>query len=159
MSTLLFPGSFDPFTRGHAALVERALVLCERVIIAVGVNERKAAWLPADERVRALSALYAGQPRVQVQAYTGLTTDLAAATGATAILRGVRTVKDFEYELQMADINRSLTGIETVCLFAEPHLAAVSSSVVRELAHFGRDITPFLPQGLEYPTLKHQQQP
>jgi pantetheine-phosphate adenylyltransferase len=147
MKIVLFPGSFDPFTRGHASLVERALALFDEVVIAVGVNEQKAGWIPADQRVNALRELYKRNARVRVESYRGLTTDFAAAVGACAILRGVRSIKDFEYEMQMADINRELTGIETVCLFAEPALAAISSSVVRELAHFGKDISSFLPDG------------
>lgn len=147
MKIVLFPGSFDPFTRGHASLVERALALFDEVVIAVGVNEQKAGWIPADQRVKALRELYKRNARVRVESYRGLTTDFAAAVGACAILRGVRSIKDFEYEMQMADINRELTGIETVCLFAEPALAAISSSVVRELAHFGKDISSFLPDG------------
>lgn len=150
MSIILFPGSFDPFTIGHANLVERALTLFDEVVIAVGINEQKAGWIPAEERVRALRAIYKERARVRVESYRGLTTDFAQAVGTTAILRGVRSVKDFEYEMQMADINRRLTGVETVCLFTEPSLAAVSSSVVRELAHFGQDIAPFLPEGLKY---------
>ena len=144
-STVLFPGSFDPFTIGHADLVKRALALFDEVVIAVGINEEKAGWMPADERLSTLRQLYNKEPRVRVESYTGLTTDFAQAIGATAILRGVRSVKDFEYEQQMADINRQLTGIETVILFARPELAAISSTLVRELAHFGKDITPFLP--------------
>lgn len=144
---LLFPGSFDPFTLGHANLVERALKLFDEVVIAVGVNGQKTGWIPAQERVRALRTLYKSNARVRVETYSGLTTDFAASVGAKAILRGVRTLKDFEYEMQMADINRRLTGIETICLFADPKLASVSSSIVRELAHFGKDITPFLPEG------------
>ena len=143
----MFPGSFDPFTIGHASLVSRALTLFDEVIIAVGINEQKAGWVPPEQRVTALRNLYIRNARVRVESYCGLTTDFATAVGATAILRGVRSMKDFEYEMQMADINRQLTGIETVVLFTEPHLAAVSSSLVRELAHFGKDITPFLPEG------------
>ena len=148
--SILFPGSFDPFTIGHASLVERALQLLDGVIIAVGVNERKPGWIPVEERVRAISTFYIDDARVRVETYSGLTTDFAATLGATAILRGVRSIQDFEYERQMADINRRLTGIETVCLFAEPALADISSSMVRELAHFGHDITPFLPENLSY---------
>jgi len=152
MSTILFPGSFDPFTRGHASLVERALRLFDEVAIAVGINEQKLGWIPADERVRALTSLYKDEARVRIMSYTGLTTDFAASIGATAILRGIRSLKDYEYELQMADVNRQLSGIETVILFADPELAAISSSIVRELAHFGQDIQPFLPEGLKYNT-------
>ena len=143
----MFPGSFDPFTLGHASLVGRALRLFDEVVIAVGVNEQKPGWMPADERIRALRELFYEDVRVRVESYTGLTTDFAASIGAAAILRGVRSVKDYEYELQMADVNRRLSGIETVLLCAEPQLASLSSSLVRELAHFGKDVTPFLPEG------------
>ena len=142
---LLFPGSFDPFTLGHADLVNRALKLFDEVVIAIGVNEQKAGWQPVDERLRVIRQLYINEPRVRVSTYAGLTADYAEAIGAKAILRGVRSIKDYEYELEMADVNRRLTGIDTVVLFADPALAAISSSVVRELAHFGRDISPFLP--------------
>lgn len=146
-SIILFPGSFDPFTKGHADLVARALHLFDEVVIAVGVNEQKPGWIPVDERVAKIRALYQGDSRIRVERYSGLTTDFAHSIGAKAILRGVRTVKDFEYEMQMADVNRQLTGIDTVCLFASPALAAISSSLVRELAHFGHEITSFLPEG------------
>ncbi|MBQ7444242.1 MAG: pantetheine-phosphate adenylyltransferase [Bacteroidaceae bacterium] len=151
MNTVLFPGSFDPFTVGHASLVARALLLFDEVIVAVGHNESKPGWLNADARVRALRALYKDCARVRVESYSGLTTDFAIAAGAKAILRGVRSLQDFEYELHMADINRQLTGIDTVCLFTEPQHAAISSSVVRELAHLGRDISPFIPAGYNIP--------
>ena len=149
-SIILFPGSFDPFTIGHADLVERALAFFDRVVIAIGINEQKEGWIPVEERVRQLRELYKNQTRVSVESYSGLTTDYAASVGATAILRGVRTIKDFEYEQQMADINRQLTGIDTVLLIAKPQLAAISSSLVRELAHFGKDISAFLPEGIQY---------
>ena len=154
MSTLpkqvLFPGSFDPFTKGHANLVERGLQLFDHVIIAVGFNEQKQGWIPVQERVAALKSLYANEPRVTVESYSGLTTDFARQCSATAILRGIRSVKDYEYELQLADVNKQLSGIETVLLFADSQLSSVSSSIVRELAHFGKDIKPFLPEGLHY---------
>lgn len=156
MKKILFPGSFDPFTVGHASLVERALTLFDEVIVALGINENKTGWLTTDQRYLALSRFYHDNPRVSVTLYRGATVDCARRLEATAILRGVRSLKDFEYELQMADINRQLTGIETVVLFTEPHLAAISSSVVRELAHLGKDITPFLPAGLHYPTTNKQ---
>lgn len=150
----IFPGSFDPFTIGHANLVERGLQLFDELTIAVGYNESKAGWIPTEERVDALRALYAGNARVHVESYSCLTIDFAEQVGARAILRGVRNVKDYEYELQIADINRQLTGIETVLLPALPQLANISSSVVRELSHFGKDISQFLPQGLKYKHIK-----
>ena len=145
MQKVLFPGSFDPFTLGHADIVRRALTLFGKVVIAVGYNEQKAGWMPVEERVAAIKRLYADEPRVAVESYTGLTVDFAKERGITAIVRGVRTAADFEYELQMADVNRQLSGIETVLLPASPQYASLSSSVVRELAHFGHDISPFLP--------------
>ena len=145
--TLLFPGSFDPFTIGHDSLVRRALPLCDLLVIAVGYNEHKPGWLTPAERVQAIRALYNDHARIRVESYTGLTTDFATAIGATAILRGVRSMQDFEYELHMADINRTLTGIETICLFTEPYHAAISSSVVRELVHFGKNVDHLLPNG------------
>ena len=141
----LFPGSFDPFTKGHADIVTRALALFEEVIIGVGYNEQKPGWKPVEERVEKIRQLYADEARVKVESYKGLTADFAKEKGVTAIVRGVRTVADFEYELQMADVNKQLTGIETVLLPASPQFASLSSSVVRELAHFGQDISAFLP--------------
>ena len=141
----LFPGSFDPFTRGHDDIVKRALGLFDEVIIAVGYNESKKGWLTPEERVRTISKLYADEPRITVESYTGLTVDFAREHGVTAIIRGVRTTADFEYEMQMADVNRQLAGIETILLPASPQLSSISSSVVRELAHFGRDVSSLLP--------------
>ena len=129
---VLFPGSFDPFTLGHDDIVRRALMLFDEVVVAIGYNEQKSGWKPVE-------------PRVRVESYTGLTVDFAKEQGITAIIRGVRTTKDFEYELQMADMNRRLTGIETILLPASPEFASLSSSLVRELARFGRDISTFLP--------------
>lgn len=140
----LFAGSFDPFTAGHASVVERALGLFDEVVVAAGVNaaKRHAAGDP-----EAIAALYAHEPRVRVISYSGmLTVDLARREGCGWLIRGVRSVKDFEYERDMADINRRLSGIETVILFTLPEHAAISSSVVRELASYGHDISTFLPQ-------------
>ena len=112
----LFPGSFDPFTIGHASLVKRGLALADRIIIAVGINEKKQGYFPAEERLEAIRKLYADNPRVEVRSYQTLTTDLARETEADFILRGIRSVIDFEYEKTIADVNRTLTGIETIFL-------------------------------------------
>ena len=145
MNIALFVGSFDPFTIGHQAIVSRALPLFDRLVIGVGVNERKQTMFSSEERVDTLRQLYANEPRVSVVAYTDLTVELARREGATFIVKGVRSMKDFEYEREQADINRRLTGIDTLLFFADPELASISSSMVRELMHFGRDVTPFLP--------------
>ncbi len=143
----LFAGSFDPFTIGHASIVERALPLFDRIIIAVGINASKPGGTPADRRCEAIRQLYSTQAeRIDVLSYSNeLTVDLARRLGANWLLRGVRSVKDFEYEREIADINRRLSGLETVLLFTLPEHSAISSSIVRELHSYGHDVDQFLP--------------
>ena len=141
----VFPGTFDPFTVGHYDIVRRALTFTDEIVIAVGVNELKHTLTELDERLNAIRQLFDSEPRVSVAAYDGLTTDFARSIGAKFILRGVRNISDFEYERNMADINRHLTGIETVLLFSSPELAYISSSMVRELIHLGKPVDEFLP--------------
>ena len=147
MNKGLFVGSFDPFTIGHNSIVRRALPLFDHIIIGVGVNERKMCMLDAEERVKRIKRLYADEPKIEVKAYSDLTIDFARREQATYIIKGVRSVKDFEYEREQADVNRLLSGVETIFLYAEPQLSSISSSMVRELQHFGRDISEFLPKG------------
>lgn len=147
MNKGLFVGSFDPFTIGHDSIVRRALPLFAHIIIGVGVNERKKCMLDAEERVKRIKRLYADEPKIEVRAYSDLTIDFARREQATYIIKGVRSVKDFEYEREQADVNRLLSGVETIFLYAEPQLSSISSSMVRELLHFGRDISEFLPKG------------
>lgn len=142
----LFPGTFDPFTLGHQSLVKRVLTCADAVVIAIGINEKKQTYYKLEQRVAAIRALYAEEPRVKVITYSGLTVDVAQQERASFILRGVRSVIDFEYEKAIADVNRQLTGIETLLLFTEPAYAHISSSVVRELLHFGKDVSAFLPK-------------
>lgn len=144
----LMPGSFDPFTIGHASLVSRGLELFDRIVIAIGINAQKPNEANrAEERAAVIRQLYAdNSDSVSVIVYTGLTVDIAAEVGAKFLLRGVRSVKDFEYERDIADVNRKLSGIDTVLLYSLPELSAVSSSIVRELKSYGRDISQFLPQ-------------
>jgi pantetheine-phosphate adenylyltransferase len=149
MKKAIFPGSFDPFTLGHHSIVKRTLAFMDEVIVGIGINEGKRSLIPVEKRVDMIRRLYADEPRVKVEAYSGLTVDFAREQGAEFIVRGIRTVKDFEYEEGIADINRKLTGIETIFLFTEPELASVSSSVVRELLHYGKDVSMFLPEGME----------
>ena len=144
--TALFAGSFDPYTMGHHSIVERALALFDSVVIAVGCNMEKQCLAAVDERVAAIERLYAGDSRVRVVTYSTLTMDLAREVGATALLRGVRTVKDFEYERELADVNLRLGGIDTVLLVSEPEYAHISSSLVRELLKYGKDVSSLLPQ-------------
>ncbi len=146
MRTGIFVGSFDPFTIGHKSVVDRVLPLFDRVVIGVGVNERKQYMLTVEERVAAIRQLYAGDERVVVESYSDLTVDFAQRHGAQFVVKGVRNVRDFEYERDQADINRRLTGLETLLIYAEPGLDSVSSSVVRELNHFGKDTSMFVPK-------------
>lgn len=146
MKTGIFVGSFDPFTVGHHSVVRRALPLFDRLIIGVGVNESKKCTAAPLQRKQAIERIYAGEKRIEVMTYSGLTADFARTVGAQFIVKGVRSVRDFEAEREQADINRRLTGVETLLLMAEPGLESISSSMVRELAHFGKDITALLPQ-------------
>ena len=141
----VFPGSFDPFTVGHASIVRRALPLFDKIIIAVGINEAKKTLLPVDERVAAIRKVYAAEPKVAVESYSTLTIDFAKAKGAHFILRGLRSVRDFEYERDIAEMNSRISGIETVLLFTEHQYACISSSAVRELIAFGKDVSNYLP--------------
>lgn len=150
MRKAIFPGSFDPFTIGHADVVNRALHLFDHIVIAVGYNLQKKSWISPEERVRVIKEYYKDEPKISVEKYCNLTTDFACQQEAGFILRSIRSVKDYEYELNIADVNHKLSGIETILLLARPELASISSSVVRELAQFGQDITPFVPQGMKY---------
>lgn len=144
----LFPGTFDPFTIGHASLVERGLNLVDEIIISIGINDKKNTYFSLEKRLEAIQELYKDEPRVQVRAYNSLTVDFAQQVHAGFILRGIRTVNDFEYEKNIADVNRMLSGIETFILFTEPKHTHISSSIVRELLRYGKDISPFIPKGM-----------
>ena len=146
----IFPGSFDPFTKGHESLLRRGLTLFDHIVIGVGINQSKQALQSTDQRIESLRKLFAGDPRIEVEGYSDLTVDFARRHHARFILRGIRSVKDYEYEMNVADLNRRLSGVETVILFTEPELAFISSTIVKELKHFGKDISPYIPDGLEY---------
>lgn len=145
----LFPGSFDPFTIGHFSLVRRALTIVDEIIIAIGINESKKFFLPLEERVEYIERVFKDEPRVHVVVYDDLTVDVVRREKASFILRGVRNGVDFEYERMIAEVNRTIEGIETLLLFSEPGLAHISSSMVREIFRFGRDIDVFLPLPLK----------
>lgn len=142
----IFVGTFNPFTIGHASIVRRTLPLFDKLVIGVGVNTAKAGCTEEEvaARVEQIARLYATEEKIAVRSYSDLTVDFAQREGAQFIVKGVRSVKDFEYEREQADINRRLSGLETILLFAEPGMEAVSSSLVRELQRFGRDVSEFL---------------
>lgn len=141
----VFPGSFDPFTIGHLSIVSRAADLFDKIIIAIGINDKKQSTHSEQERITQIEKAVKGIENIEVISYHGLTVDVCKQYGAKYLLRGVRSFTDFEYEQNMADINRKIAGIETVILFTLPEHASISSSIVRELDKYGYDTTDFLP--------------
>lgn len=151
MKRAVFPGSFDPFTIGHYSIVQRGLALFDEIVIGVGVNSSKKSLFTPQERMEIIRQAFAEQPRVTIYTYDCLTIDFARSVQADFILRGLRTVADFEYERSIADANRNLSGIETLTLFTEERYAFISSSVIRDLYSYGKDIQAFLPPNVTLP--------
>lgn len=141
----VFQGSFDPFTRGHENIVERALGIFDEVIVAVVHNSQKQGFLPVDMRVKVIEDVFRGESRVKVVSSEGLTVDIAHDMGACCLLRGVRSVTDFEYEKGNAEVNLRLSGIETVLLYTSPEVSHISSTIIRELLKFNKDIKDYMP--------------
>ena len=146
MKRATFPGSFDPFTIGHYDVVMRGLNIFDEIVIGIGHNNQKQSTFTLEERLQTIEQVFAHEPRVKVKTYEGLTIDFAMSQKAQCILRGVRSVQDFEYERNIAEANRQLSGIETVLLYTRPEYAHISSSLVRELHAYDKDISSFLPQ-------------
>lgn len=138
-------GSFNPFTTGHKSIVDRTLTVADSVVIGIGINAEKSGDNDSQARRAAIERVYAGDERVKVIIYTGLTVDAARSVGADFMVRGVRSCADFEYERTLAEANRDLSGIETLLLPAEPTLGFVSSSMVRDLQRHGADVSKYLP--------------
>jgi len=145
MKRAIFPGTFDPFTIGHYSIVMRGLNLFDEIIIGIGVNQTKKTLFDFEKRQNIIRQAFENEPRVKSTAYDSLTVDFAKSVDAQYILRGLRTFTDFEYEDSIANANRLLTGIETVLLFTEKEYSFISSTVVRDLIAYGKDISAFLP--------------
>lgn len=145
----IFPGTFDPFTIGHSSLVQRSLEIVDELIIAIGINEKKNSYFSLEHRLATIEKLYKDDARVSVMPYDSLTVDFAKEVNANLIIRGIRSINDFEYEKTIADINRTIANIETVILFTEPELTHISSTIVRELLSFGHDVSKFIPEGVD----------
>ncbi len=142
----IFPGTFDPFTIGHLSIVERGLGLFDEIIIAIGINESKRSYFTVDQRIEMISNLFKDRPKVKVESYGILTVDYAVKKKAKYILRGIRSVNDFEYEKTIADVNRELSGVETIIFFTEPKYTHISSTIVRELIRYKKDVSGFVPK-------------
>ena len=146
----LFPGSFDPFTRGHKDLVDRGLQVFDRIVIGVGRNYSKQGLLSTEQKIRLIEDSFKNEPRVSVELYEELTVDFCRKRDIKFLLRGMRNAQDFEYERNMMQINNMLDSeLMTVMLFTRPEYEAVSSSVVRELMAYGKDVAEFLPEGID----------
>jgi len=139
------PGSFDPVTNGHIDIISRASGLFDEVVVAVGVNKSKNRLFEADERIDMLRRVCAGYDNVTVDGFSGLLTTFCTERGISAIVKGLRAVSDFDYELQMAQMNSSLTGVETVFVPTSPEYSFLASSLVKEVATFGGDVSGLLP--------------
>ena len=145
----IFPGSFDPFTKGHEAVVEEALKLFDRVVVAIGHNIQKRGFLTVEARKALIERVYKDNPRVEATTYTTLTGDEARRVGATAIVRSVRNMTDFDYERTIANANRfAYKELSTVIVLVPVEVEHVSSSLVRELHAFGRNVEGLLPEGI-----------
>lgn len=146
----LFPGSFDPFTKGHEDIVLRGLRLFDEIVVGIGRNVNKSRYFPLEQMTRMIEGAFQNEPAVSVISYDGLTANAARDVGAKFLLRGLRNTTDFEYENGISQVNRYIyEDIETVFLITSPHLAPISSSIIRDLHRYGQDVDAFLPYHLE----------
>lgn len=142
----LFPGTFDPFTLGHADILKRAESLFDEIVIGIGSNTSKQPMFHLQQRMQWCKELYKDNPKIKVMSYAGLTVDFCHKIRATFILRGIRYIQDFEYEKAIADMNRKLNpDVETIFLMASPEFGTLASTLVRDVIRYGGDASPFLP--------------
>ena len=149
MKRAIFPGTFDPFTIGHYSIVMRGLNIFDEIVIGIGHNQSKKTLFTIEKRLDIIHQAFANEPRVKVEVYNSLTVDFALSVEADFVLRGLRTVSDFEYERTIGDTNRILTGLETIILFTESAYSHISSTVARDLITYGKDISDFLPPNVK----------
>jgi pantetheine-phosphate adenylyltransferase len=152
MKIALFPGSFDPVTKAHVDIVKRSVSLFDKVYIGIGVNSTKQGLLSVETREQMLRAVFQSDPRIHVVAYEGLTVAFCKSIGASYMIRGIRTVSDFEYEKAIAQMNHSLEPeIESIFIVSKPGYSSISSSIVREIMRYNGDVSQFIPkEALEY---------
>ncbi|PSK91917.1 pantetheine-phosphate adenylyltransferase [Taibaiella chishuiensis] len=149
--TCLFPGSFDPVTKGHIDIIQRSVALFDKLVIGVGINSNKQPMFSAEQRVGWIREVFAGDSRIEVVSYEGLTVDFCRKIGAQFILRGVRYVSDFEYEKAIADMNRMLeSSVETIFLPCTPEYSTISSTLVRDVIRNGGNVDLFIPKEVKW---------
>lgn len=148
--TAVFPGSFDPVTKGHESIVRRGIALFDEIVIAVGINSTKEYFFPLEKRLEWLNKVFADEPKVRIEKYEGLTIDFCKKINARYILRGLRTSADFEFERGIAQMNKEmLPELETVFILATPELSAINSTIVRDILRNGGDASRFVPKGVD----------
>ncbi|MCK9218472.1 MAG: pantetheine-phosphate adenylyltransferase [Bacteroidales bacterium] len=146
----VFPGSFDPITRGHESIIRRALPLFSKVIIGIGENRDKKSFFSLEQRRNWIQTIFAGERRIEILTYSGLTVTFCRSHNVRFILRGLRTAADFEFERSVGQINKLLLPeIETIFLLCAPEYASLSSSIVRDILHHGGDVKQFIPEGID----------
>jgi pantetheine-phosphate adenylyltransferase len=146
----VFPGSFDPLTRGHQSLVLRSLPLFDEIVVAVGVNALKQYFFSVEKRMEWIRSIFSSFPQISVASYEGLTVDFCRSVGARYILRGLRTSADFEFERGIGQVNKMMhPDIETVFLLSLPEHSSITSSIIRDLIRNGGDVSRFVPEGLD----------
>jgi len=154
----VFPGSFDPFTIGHEAIVKRALNLFDEIIIAVGANALKKSFYPLTTREDMINKVFQNEPRVKVDHYEGLTVDYCRRNGASFVLRGLRTAADFEFERAIGQVNKSMApGIESIFLLTVPEHSFINSSIVRDIIRSGGDASKFVPAVINLKDYKREE--
>jgi pantetheine-phosphate adenylyltransferase len=152
----VFPGSFDPITRGHESVITRALPLFDEVYVSIGMNAEKKGFFSIDQRVEWIKQVFANEPKVRVTKYEGLTVNYCLELGAGYILRGLRTSADFEFERSIGQINKKLNkGIETVFLLTAPEYTSLNSSIIRDILRHGGDAGQFVPTAINMKELRN----
>ena len=147
MNIALFPGSFDPVTKAHVDIIKRSLGLFDKVYIGIGVNSSKHGLLSVETREKMLRAVFENEPKIHIIAYEGLTVDFCKSIGASYMIRGIRTVSDFEYEKAIAQMNHALMpDIESIFIVSKPGYSSISSTIVREIIRFNGDVAQFIPK-------------
>ena len=146
MKTALFPGSFDPITKAHVDILKRSMPLFDKVYVGIGVNSTKQSLLSVDKRLEMISAVFQGEDKLEMVTYEGLTVDFCKKLGASYMIRGIRTVSDFEYEKAIAQMNHALIPeIESIFILSKPGYSAISSTIVRDILRYGGDVSKFVP--------------